>query len=137
MKITISDYKTLLLAAKQQPEPQRFLFVFLKASLPKDHHDSEAHGFRTGRGGALEAVMCVDKDMNELGSFSDLITESEAMGQDWKIVLVACLAGNNGIAPTTEDALQPLKMMIKTVEHGGDLSKYMAFDRQGEPLQFS
>ena len=137
MKITISDYKTLLLAAKQQPEPQRFLFVFLKASLPKDHHDSEAHGFHAGRGGALEAVMCVDKDMNELGSFSDLIAESEAMEQDWQIVLVACLAGNNGNAPTAEDALQPLEMMIKRVEHGGDLSKYMAFDRQGEPLQFS
>jgi hypothetical protein len=136
MNINITDYDTLLLAAKQQPEPQRFLFVFLKKSLPKDSDTAEADNFHAGRGGALEAVMCVDKDLAELSNFPDLVVEAEAMEQGWQIVLVACLDGRNGVAPSADDALEPLKMMVQTVESGGDLSRYMAFDREGVPLQF-
>ena len=81
--------------------------------------------------------MCVDKDLDELSDFADLALEAEAMGQDWQIVLVACLDGRNGVAPSAEDALEPLKMMVQTVESGGDLSRYMAFDRDGVPMQFA
>lgn len=137
MDITITDYDTLLMAAKQQPEPQRLLFVFLKASLPSDSDTGEVDNFHAGRGGALEAVMCVDKDLAELRSFPDLVAEAEAMEQNWQIVLVACLDGKNGVAPSAEDALEPLKMMVQAVESGGDLSRYMAFDREGVPLQFA
>lgn len=137
MDINITDYDTLLLAAKQQPEPQRFLFVFLKKSLPKDSDTGEVNNFHAGHGGALEAVMCVDKDLAKLSNFADLVAESEAMEQAWQIVLVACLGGSNGVAPSADDALEPLKMMVQTVESGGDLSRYMAFDRDGVPLQFS
>ena len=44
--------------------------------------------------------MCVDKSLEELDSFSDLVNESEKMEQEWQIVLVAGLSGANGIAPT-------------------------------------
>ena len=80
--------------------------------------------------------MCVDKTLDELGSFSDLVAESKRMEQDWQIVLVACLSGRNGVVPNSGEAEQPLKMMVQTVENGGDLSKYMAFDRHGTPIQF-
>ncbi|MGB4813114.1 MAG: ribonucleotide reductase subunit alpha [Methylophilaceae bacterium] len=135
MKIDITDYESLLLAAKNQAEPQRFLFVFLKASLPNDHESEEAIRFHSGQGGQLQPIMCVDKALGELGAFSDLVTESERMEQDWQIVLVACLSGVNGVLPSSDDATQPLTMMVQAVENGGDLSKYMAFDRNGSPLQ--
>lgn len=112
------------------------LFVFLKASLPKDHKGDEASRYHSGQGGELEPVMCVDKALDELGSFADLVAESENTKQDWNIVLVAGLAGNNGVLPSSDDATKPLKMMIHAVENGGDLSKYMAFDREGAPVQF-
>jgi hypothetical protein len=136
MKINITDYESLLLAAKNQSEPQRLLFVFLKASLPKDHKNEEAVGFYSGQGGQLQPIMCVDKTLSELGVFSDLVAESERMEQDWQIVLVACLSGRNGVVPSSDDATQPLTMMLQTVENGGDLSKYMAFNRDGTPVQF-
>ncbi len=125
-----------MLAAKNQPEPQRLLFVFLKASLPEDHEGDEAERFHSGQGGQLQPVMCVDKTLDELGTFADLVTESEAMGQPWQIVLVAGLSGRNGVMPSSDDATQPLKVMQNTVENGGDLSNYMAFDRDGIPVQF-
>lgn len=132
----ITDYESLLAVAKQQPEPQRLLFVFLKASLPKDPEDEEVSRFQAGQGGALQAIMCVDKTLDELGTFADLVAESAQMGQEWDIVLAAGLAGINGTAPTSKDAERPLKVMIQAVESGGDLSKYMAFDKEGTPVQF-
>ncbi|MCX4027482.1 ribonucleotide reductase subunit alpha [Spartinivicinus marinus] len=122
--------------ARKQAEPQRLLFVFLKTFLPKDHKDDEANRFHSGQGGALQPIMCVDKTLDELGSFSDLVTESERMEQDWQIVLVASLSGRGGMAPSSDEAEQPLKMMVQTVETGGKLSNFMAFDRNGYPIQF-
>lgn len=136
MKFNITDYESLLLAARNQSEPQRLLFVFLKASLPKDHKNEEALRFHSGQGGQLQPIMCVDKTLDELGVFSDLVAESERMEQDWQIVLVACLSGSHGVVPSSDDATQPLTMMVKAVENGGDLSNYMAFDRDGIPVQF-
>jgi hypothetical protein len=136
MQINITDYESLLSVAKQQPEPQRLLFVFLRSSLPDDHGEEEARCFHAGQGGALEPVMCVDKTLGELSTFSTLTAEAERVDKDWQIVLVAGLAGRNGIVPSSDDAEEPLKMMLHTIETGGDLSKYMAFDREGEPVKF-
>ena len=136
-KINIIDYDSLLEAARQQTEPQRLLFVFLKASLPKDHKDEEKSRFNSGEGGALQPVMCVDKMLEELGSFSDLAKESEEMEQDWQIVLVAALSGRNGVMPDSAEAERSLEVMVKTLESGGDLSRFMAFERGGEPVRFN
>ena len=136
-KINITNYQSLLTAAKQQEQPQRLLFVFLKATLPKDHEGDEESRFNQGKGGQLEPIMCVDKALEELGSFAELVAESKKMEQDWKIVLVAALSGTNGIAPTAQDADQPLKTMVQTIEHGGDLANYLAFDRDGEYVRFT
>lgn len=133
----ITDYKSLLTVGREQSEPQRFLFVFLQASLPEDHDDTDKDRFHSGQGGELQAMMCVDKNLDELTNFEDLVVESKQMEQQWSIVLIACLSGTNGIHPTAEQAEEPLKMMVQTVQSGGDLSKYLAFDKQGELLHFS
>lgn len=135
--IKITDYKSLLIVGKQQVEPQRFLFVFLQAILPDEHSDKDKQQFQSGQVGELKAIMCVDKDLAELTNFTDLVTESNQMEQEWSLVLVACLAGKNGHHPTTEEAEEALKVMVQTVQNGGDLSKYLAFDKQGDLLQFS
>ncbi|PCI68380.1 MAG: ribonucleotide reductase subunit alpha [Piscirickettsiaceae bacterium] len=134
--MNITDYASLLAAAKTQAQPQRLLFVFLKASLPKDHEGDEESRFHAGQGGQLQPVICVDKTTDELGSFADLVIESEKIEPDWQVVLVASLSGKNGTSPSPEEADDPLKKMLHTVENGGDLSRYMAFDREGTPLQF-
>jgi len=135
--IEITDYKSLLAVGKQQNDPQRFLFVFLQAFLPDDHNDTDKQRFHSGQGGELKAMMCVDKDLAELTDFADLVAESKQMEQDWSMVLIACLSGINGMTPSSEEAEQPLKTMVQTVQNGGDLSKYLAFDKQGDLLNFS
>jgi len=135
--VDIVNYETLLMAGKGQNEPQRFLFVFLKAGLPKDHEGSESERFHSGKGGALSPIMCVDKPLDDLTNFSDLVEESKNMGQDWQLVLVACLSGMGGLMPTSTETDLQLKMMVQRVENGGDLSRYLAFNREGDLVQFS
>ena len=112
------------------------LFVFLKASLPKDHNEEEAINFHSDQGGGLQPIMCVDKTLDELSKFSDLVAESDLIEPNWQMVLVAALSGRNGVVPSSENAEEPLKVMVQTVESGGDLSNYMAFDKSGDPIQF-
>lgn len=135
--VDITNYETLLIVGRQQPEPQRFLFVFLQTSLPDNHKDEQAQRFHAGGGGELQPIMCVDKNLEELSNFADLVAESEQMEQDWAMVLIACLSGRNGVAPSSEEAEEALKAMVQTVQNGADLSKYLAFGRDGTLLQFS
>ena len=80
--------------------------------------------------------MCVDKDLNELASFADLVEESKQVGQEWQMVLIAILAGKNGVAPSSEVAEEPLKKMVRTVQEGGDLSPFLMFDSNGDAVIF-
>ena len=135
--VEIVNYETLLMAGKEQAEPQRFLFVFLRSSLPKDHQEDEAQRFHPNQGGALQPIMCVDKSLDELSSFSALVEESKNLGEDWQIVLIACLSGLGSAMPTPVETELQLKMMVQRVENGGDLSRYLAFDKKGTLIQFS
>ena len=134
--IDIVDFKSLITVAAQQDEPQRLLFVFLQVLLPTEGSAEQMHGFESGEGGNLEPIMCVDKTLDELSGFSELVAESERMGQDWHIVLVAALAGKNGVAPSPEQAERSLKVIVQTVQNGGDLSGFVAFKKNGDPLRF-
>ena len=110
--------------------------MFLKSSLPTKHKNDEAFRFNSGVGGELTPVMTLDKPLTELASFEDLVSESLLMKKDWQLVSIAALSGRNGIMPTSDEALKSLELMMKTVEAGGDLSKFITFDREGNPVQF-
>jgi hypothetical protein len=88
-------------------------------------------------GGELTPVMTLEKPLDELSNFKDLVAESELMKKDWQLVSIGIMSGRNGVMPTSEEALKSLEIMMKTVETGGNLSKFMTFDRSGSPIQFT
>ncbi|OOG50414.1 ribonucleotide reductase subunit alpha [Polaromonas sp. C04] len=132
----ISSFEDLLLATRQQVEPQRLLFVFSGADLPDDATPEQRSRFQSGMGGALTPLMCVDKAPEELGAFSALVEESREFGHEWAIVFVAALAGRGGVAPTSEDAQAPLQRMVESIK-AGLLDSLIPFDRQGQPVILS
>ncbi|HSO46460.1 MAG TPA: hypothetical protein VLQ68_00895 [Rhizobiaceae bacterium] len=134
--MNISSYADLLEAARQQPEPQRLLFVFAQAELPEGYTEAQTQQFQAGTGGVLTPQMCTDKALDELGDFAALVEESRHTGQDWKIVFVAGLAGRAGVMPSAEEAQEPLKTMVTAIQNGA-ISNYLAFDREGELVRFS
>jgi hypothetical protein len=134
--VNISNFDDLLRAAREQPEPQRLLFVFAQAALPDDSTPDQRACFEAGEGGALAPLMAVDKTPDELGTFAALVEESREFGPDWAVVFVASLPGRAGRPPTSQEADQPLQRMIESIKAGA-IGAYILFDRKGEPLLLS
>lgn len=133
--MNISSFEDLLHAARQQPEPQRLLFVFADADLPDDSTPEQRARFQAGQGGALIPLMSVDKTPDELDTFAALVEESRQFGHDWAVVFVAGLSGRGGRAPTSAEADQSLQRMIEAIKTGA-FGAFMPFDRQGQPILF-
>jgi len=131
--MNISSFDDLLRAAREQPEPQRLLFVFAEAALPDDSTPEQRARFEAGQGGALTPLMSVDKTPEELGTFAALVEESRRFGPDWAIVFVASLPGRDGRAPTSKEADQSLQRMLESIK-AGSIGTFIPFDRRGEPV---
>ena len=133
--LSISSFDDLLRTARQQPEPQRLLFVFTGAELPEDSTPEERKRFAAGAGGALVPLMCVDKTPDELTTFAALVEESHAAGPEWTVVFVAGLAEQGGRVLTHHDAEVPLQRMVDAIKAGSHGS-FIPFDRDGQPVLF-
>lgn len=131
--MNITSYGDLLAAARSQPQPQRMLFAFARAELPADAAAPERERYAERRGGALVPVMCVDKTLDQLASFDDLVAESRHTGADWDIVFVSSMTGRGGLPPSAAEAEAPLNMMV-TYIHTGQINRFLAFNKQGELL---
>ncbi|MBD3657592.1 MULTISPECIES: ribonucleotide reductase subunit alpha [Marinobacter] len=129
----ISSYADLMKAVAEQSEPQRLLFVFCRAELPDDASDEEKAGFERGEGGALTPVVCVDKAPDEVTDFDALVAESRETGQHWDVVFVAAMSGRGGMKPSSDEAQQPLTMMVESIRLG-HLGNYLPLDSRGQAL---
>ena len=133
--LSISSFDDLLCAARQQPEPQRLLFVFMGAELPDDSTPEQRRRFAAGAGGALVPLMCVDKTPDELTTFAALAEESRESGPEWTIVFAGALVGQRGRALTHDDAKAPLQRMVDAIK-AGTHGPFIPFDRSGRPVLF-
>ena len=129
----ISNYQDLIQATREQAEPQRLLFVFCRAELPDDASAEEKAAFERGEGGALTPVICVDKTPDEAPEFNVLAQESQATGQPWDMVFVAAMSGRGGVAPSSDEAQQPLTMMVEGIRMG-HIGNYLPLNGQGEAI---
>lgn len=121
-------FQKLVDAAKNQPEPQRLLMLFVKASQENKAKKKRSRG-------TINPVMCVDKLPEELTTFTNLIKEADNISSEWNMVLFAGLNGTDGKAPTTEDADPLLNRMANDVAMGQDLARYFILDRKGNQIQ--
>ncbi len=137
MTIDIKNFDTLIEVAKKEEAPQQLLFLFLKSFLMDDHTEDEARRFEEGKGGGLKAIFNVNFAPEELSTFDALAIESDKMEPDWQIVLVGCLAGEDGEKPTSESIDEWLTFMQQAVLSGSPLSQFLAYDRGGDPVHFS
>jgi len=129
----ISSYSELINATKDEHEPQRLLFVFCRAELPDDASAAEKAAFERGEGGALTPVICVDKSPQEVSEFSVLVEESQNTGQPWDVVFVAAMSGRGGTPPSSDEAQQPMTMMVESIRLG-HVSNYLPLDKRGNAI---
>ena len=130
-----STYSQFIEMACQQAEPQRLLFVLAKVQLPKDATPEQKARFEQGEGGYLESVLCVDKLPEEVRDFAAFVEESKQTELDWDLAFISSMEGRAGFAPNSDEAVQPLKLMVQRIE-AGQVVNFLAVNKQGELLQF-
>jgi len=132
----ITSFDDLLLAARQQREPQQLLFVFAGAELPADANDAQRADYEAGVGGELAPLMCVDKAAAALAGFDALCAEAAWAGPPWAIVFTAALSGRAGQPPSGADIDAALKQMVDAIQ-AGQLAGLLPFNRAGEPVHLA
>jgi hypothetical protein len=129
-----NPFAQLVGMARQQPEPQRLLFVFAGAELPDDATPEQRARFERGEGGALVPLMTVDKAPDELGSYEALAAEADAMRPEWTLVFIAALSGRATEAPSPADVERALQRMEDGIKQGA-VGGWLVLDRDGQPVQ--
>lgn len=140
----LDSFAGLLTAARQQPEGQRLLMVFVRKVLHEGANPAQQARFAAGLGGALVPVLYVDKGVTEVADFAALVAEAEHTGRllgkgepdDWDMVIVGCLGGYGAREPTSTEAEVALNNLLRTIRTGGSLMHLAAFDRDGDPVRF-
>ena len=130
----LASFDDLLQAARQQHEPQRLLFVFAERELGPEATPLQRERFARGEGGHLQPRLCVDKAPEEVASFAALRAESEQTGMHWDVMFVSTMSGRAGVAPGSDDAQQPLRLMVNAL-HTGRVREMAAFNRDGQVLR--
>ena len=123
----ISNFSELLKAATEQDQPQRLLLLFAKAESTSKKKKQTQHG-------TLEPVMCVDKLPEDIASFTALSEEADSVSKDWDFIFAVGLSGENGKAPTEDEAEPFLNKMTNDVVSGQNIAQYAIFDREEHPV---
>ncbi len=121
-------FSELLQMTGAQDEPQRLLLLFANAEA-KNPKKSKKH-----QQGTITPVMCVDKAPEEVSDFASLVKEADGINKAWNFLFIASLSGENGKAPTTEDADPYLNKMTNDVEMG-NISQYLVIDRDENRIE--
>lgn len=124
----MSQFEDLLNQARNHSDPQLILFVFAKATS-----QSEAKGLDHHRG-TIEPLMCVDKLTSELSTFESLVKEADGHKSDWNFIFVSTLTGKNNKIPEPEKVDTYFRQITNAIAMGEDLSKYIIWDRNENPV---
>lgn len=124
----MSNFAELLKMTNDQPDAQRLLFLFAATDATKKSRKQDE------KRGTIEPTMCVDKLPADLSDFKALSAEADSVSKEWDLVFIAGLAGTNDKAPTEEEAEPYLNKMTSDIKTGQDLSRYVVFDRQENPI---
>ncbi len=117
----ITNFNDLLVAARNEPQPQQFLLLFAKA-------DAKRNAFKTSHSsGTITPVMCVDKPTEELSTLQALIEEADKITDQWDFIFIGSLNA-------ATDAEPHLTKMSNDIATGNDLSRYVILDREERPI---
>ena len=124
----MSNFAELLKMTTEQKDAQRLLFLFAATDATKKSKKQQE------KRGTIEPTMCVDKLPADLSSFKNLTLEADGISKEWDLIFIAGLSGEGEKAPSEEEAEPYLNKMTSDIKTGQDLSRYVVFDREENPI---
>jgi hypothetical protein len=124
----MSQFELLINGAKNEEQPQKMLFLFAKAT------NMFEEGKSSYQSGTIEAVLCVDKFLEELTTFKDLVLEADEYIKNWDLIFVSTVSGENNVVPRPEVVDAALHKMSNAFANGDDLSQYVIWNRKEQAI---
>lgn len=128
----MSQFIELINQAKSDPQRQRFLFLFAKATNLMEEKDRGSYN-----SGTIESVMCVDKSPEELTTFNSLVEEADGQTKKWDFIFASTISGKGDNDPLPQEVDSALHKMSNAFSNGEDLSQYVVWDREEKIIVIS
>jgi len=109
----------------------RLLSLFVRA-VPAGPH--AAYHFAGAR---LVPVLSLNKVVSPTLCFERLKEEADQIDGSWDFILLLALAKPDGTLPTAEEAERHLSRRADEAWISGDLSTFLVFDRNAQPLELT
>ncbi len=127
----IHSFSDLVTMALGEPDPPQLLTVLIRAESVQA---GDENGTTEGQG-VLKPIMVKSHSLTPELEFERLGREADELDDRWAMMMVAILPGRDGKPPAPVDVDENLKMMARTLLTGGDLSRFLFFDREGTPVE--
>jgi hypothetical protein len=136
MTATLENFADLVRMALAEADPPQLLTVLIMADAV--HQQDEGGQNRPLAGeGVLKPIMVKSRRVTPGLAFEQLKAEATELDDRWAFMMLAILPSHPAGPPAPGDVDEHLKNMARTLLTGGDLSRYLFVDRDGELVQIS
>lgn len=136
MTATLETFADLVRMALTEARPPQLLTVLIKADAVHQQDDDGQHRPLAGEG-VLQPIMVKSRRVTPELNFAQLKAEATELDDRWAFMMLAILPDHPAGPPASGEVDEHLKNMARTVLTGGDLSRYLFVDRDGELAQVS
>lgn len=136
MTTALENFDDLVRMALAETNPPELLTVLIKADVVHRQDEDGQSRPLTGEG-VLKPIMVKSRRVSPGLVFSQLKDEATELDDRWAFMMLAILPSNPTGPPEPGIVDEHLKNMARTLLTGGDLSRYLFVDRDGELVRIS
>ena len=136
MTATLENFADLVQMALAEAHPPQLLTVLIKADTVHQQDENGQNQPLVGEG-VLQPIMVKSRRVTPDLVFEQLKAEASELDDRWAFMMLAILPSHAAGPPAPAEVDEHLKNMARTVLTGGDLSRYLFVDRDGELVRIS
>lgn len=136
MTAMLENFDDLVRMALAETDPPQLLTVLIKAdSIHQRGEDGQNRPLADE--GVLKPIMVKARQVTPGLVFEHLKAEANELNDRWTFMMLAILPSHPAGPPAPGDVDEHLKNMARTLLTGGDLSRYLFVDRDGDLVRIS
>lgn len=136
MTATLENFADLIRMALAEAHPPQLLTVLIKADTVHQQDENGQNQPLVGEG-VLQPIMVKSRRVTPDLVFEQLKAEATELDDRWAFMMLAILPSHPAGPTAPGEVDEHLKNMARTLLTGGDLSRYLFVDRDGELVRIS